>query len=100
MDVSRSIRLAVDSGRVVLGSQKAVTLVKSGGCKLLVLSQNAPADLSRDITHYAKMSGIPLIVYEGTSIELGAVCGKPFTVSALCVLDEGNSDILKASRGA
>ena len=32
----------------------------------------------------------------GTGMELGAVCGKPFIISVLTVIEEGNSDILKA----
>jgi large subunit ribosomal protein L30e len=43
------------------------------------------------------LSGVPLIVYEGTSLELGAVCGKPFTVSAMTIREAGDSDILKAA---
>jgi large subunit ribosomal protein L30e len=32
--------------------------------------------------------------YEGTSVELGPVCGKPFTIAAMAILDVGESDIL------
>jgi ribosomal protein L30E len=30
--------------------------------------------------------------------DLGAACGKPFSVSALAVLDAGESDILEAGK--
>ncbi|RLG95322.1 50S ribosomal protein L30e, partial [Candidatus Bathyarchaeota archaeon] len=47
------------------------------------------------LEYYCKLSGIPLIVYDGTSLELGAVCGKPFTVSAMTIREPGDSDIMK-----
>jgi large subunit ribosomal protein L30e len=32
--------------------------------------------------------------FEGNNMELGALCGKPFSVSALAVIDKGTSNIL------
>jgi large subunit ribosomal protein L30e len=32
--------------------------------------------------------------FEGSSIELGAVCGKPFSVNSLAVIEAGESKIL------
>ena len=46
--------------------------------------------------YYAKMSSIPVVIYKGTSIDLGMICGKPFMVSALTIREPGDSDILKA----
>jgi large subunit ribosomal protein L30e len=34
-------------------------------------------------------------IYNGTSLDLGAVCGKPFEVSALSIKEPGDSNILK-----
>jgi len=34
------------------------------------------------------------------SIDLGAVCGKPFMVSALAIREPGDSDILKLAEAA
>jgi large subunit ribosomal protein L30e len=45
--------------------------------------------------HYSKLSDIPVYDYEGTSLELGSVCGKPFTVATLIIKDPGDSNILE-----
>jgi large subunit ribosomal protein L30e len=96
MDLNKAIRLVVDTGKIELGSDKAKKIALLGGAKLIVLANNLPKTTLRDLTHYAKLSSIPILEFRGTSLELGTVCGKPFPVSALTIMDEGNSQILKA----
>lgn len=96
MDLNKAIRLVVDTGKVELGSGKAKKVALLGGAKLLVLANNLPKQVLRDLEHYARLSAIPVLEFEGSSIELGTVCGKPFPVSALSIMEEGNSQILKA----
>jgi len=98
MDLSKAIRLAVDSGKVELGADKAKKIALRGEAKLVIISKNCPSDTAADLKRYCSQSGTPIIEFPGTSVELGIVCGKPFTVSALSVLEEGNSDILQAIR--
>lgn len=94
MDLQRSIRLAVDSGKVTLGSQRAVQHALHGDAKLVVISKNCPTEVAKDLKHYCNLSEVRILDFNGTSIELGTVCGKPFPVSALSVVEEGDSDIL------
>ncbi|HLC48185.1 MAG TPA: 50S ribosomal protein L30e [Candidatus Norongarragalinales archaeon] len=99
MDLGKAIRQAVDTGKVELGSKKARKLALIGGAKLIILANNMPKDTLRDIEHYSKLSNVPILEYKGTSIELGTICGKPFTVSVLSIIEEGHSEILKALDG-
>jgi large subunit ribosomal protein L30e len=39
-------------------------------------------------------------VYKGSSLDLAAVCGKPFTVSALSIREPGDSEVLKLTETA
>ncbi|MBS3070230.1 50S ribosomal protein L30e [Candidatus Micrarchaeota archaeon] len=93
MDVSQSVRLAVDSGKVEVGLKKALHLSLIGGAKAIVIARNCPA--AEEIKQYALASKIPIVDFDGNGVELGAACGKPFSISALSVVDVGNSDILK-----
>ncbi|MBI5035860.1 50S ribosomal protein L30e [Candidatus Micrarchaeota archaeon] len=94
MDLQRSIRLAVDSGKVTLGSQRTIQHALHGDAKLVVIAKNCPEDVAKDLKHYCSLSEVRVLDFNGTSIELGTVCGKPFPVSALSVVNEGDSDIL------
>ena len=96
MDLIRAIRLAVDTGDVRLGTDSALKASLNGGAKMIVLASNLPKQANADLRHYCKMSDVPVLDYGGTSIELGTVCGKPFPVSAVTIISEGSSEILKS----
>lgn len=95
MDVDRGIRVAVDTGDVTLGSEKSIQSLKLGKGLLVVVASNSPKEIIEDVKYYSKLSEIPHIVYDGTSVELGSVCGKPFTVATLVINDPGDSTILE-----
>ncbi len=94
VDVNKAIAMAVKSGKVIFGAKSAIKNAKTGKAKLIIIAKNCPPKIREDIEYYCKLSQIPLIIYKGNSIELGAVCGKPFTVAALTIKDPGDSDIL------
>lgn len=95
VDFIRALQMAVKTGTVVLGSKRTRKLVLHGKAKLVVLAANAPPDVKRDIQYYAKLSGIPVYVFNGTNMELGTLVGKPFSVAALAIVDPGQSNILE-----
>ncbi|MBQ6220604.1 MAG: 50S ribosomal protein L30e [Methanosphaera sp.] len=95
MDIERGIRVAVDTGKVILGSNKSIQAIKLGNGELVVLAANAPKTLKEDIEVYSKLSEIPVHVFDGSSVELGSICGKPFTVSVLVIQEPGDSNILE-----
>ena len=94
-DLANNIRLAVDSGKVALGVNKVKDSINENDAKLLVVASKNRADILQDIQHLSKISNIKTIMFEGNSIELGAICGKPYSVSVLSVIKEGNSKILE-----
>jgi large subunit ribosomal protein L30e len=95
IDVNKAIATTVKTGKVLFGANKAVESVKIGRAKLIVLASNCPRNTMEDIKNYTRFSNIPVVIYKGNNIDLGAACGKPFMVSALTVREPGDSDILK-----
>ncbi|MDR0900281.1 MAG: 50S ribosomal protein L30e [Methanobrevibacter sp.] len=98
MDVDRGIRVAVDTGDVILGSEKSIQSLKLGNGQLAIVAKNSPKNILEDVEYYCKLSEIPFYTFEGTSVELGSVCGKPFTVATLVINDPGDSTILELKR--
>lgn len=98
MDVDRGIRVAVDTGDVTLGSEKSIQSLKLGKGQLVVVAENSPKDIIEDVEYYANLSEIPFYIYQGSSVDLGSVCGKPFTVATLIINDPGDSTILEDLR--
>jgi len=95
MDVDRGIRVAVDTGDVTLGSEKSIQSLKLGKGQLVIVAENSPENILKDVEYYSKLSDIPSYTYKGTSVDLGSVCGKPFTVATLVINDPGDSTILE-----
>lgn len=88
MDIGREIRKAIETGTVRLGVDQTKRAVRKGDAKLVVLSENCPDSFLRT------QSKTKSIQFEGSNIDLGSACGKPFSVSALAILDPGESEIL------
>lgn len=92
--IENELRVVLRTGKVVIGSKQTIKLIKTGKAKLVVIASNTPPQIKKDVKYYAKLSGIHVYEYEGTNMELGAICGKPFSVAALAIVDPGESSIL------
>ncbi|MEM3731669.1 MAG: 50S ribosomal protein L30e [Candidatus Bathyarchaeia archaeon] len=95
IDVDKAIATAVRTGKVFFGANHAIQGAKTGKVKLIVVASNCPKSIREDLEYYCKLSNIPLITYKGTSMDLAALCGKPFTISALSIREPGDSEILR-----
>ncbi len=98
-DFIRELQTAINTGKVVLGSRRTIKLLSTGKAKLVILAKNAPTIVAEEIKYKAKLSNTPLYVFEGSSKDLGAACNKPFFVSAIAVIDEGESGLLDLVKG-
>ncbi|MEM0106741.1 MAG: 50S ribosomal protein L30e [Candidatus Micrarchaeaceae archaeon] len=94
-DIASEVRLAVDSGNVVLGANSVAKAMHENKAKLVIAVTNSKQNNLLDIEHMAKIAGIKVSIIEGTPNALGAVCGKPYQISMLAIIDEGNSKILE-----
>ena len=88
IDVNRALKIAVDTGKVRFGTRQVRLTARAGKARLVVVAANCPEDLSA--------LGAKTLAFQGTNAELGAACGKPFSVSALAIVDPGDSNILSA----
>ncbi len=88
IDVARALKLAVDTGDVRFGVKQVRQVAKQGKARLVVVALNCQADLSG--------LGAKVFPFPGTNAELGAACGKPFSISVLAILNPGESNILSA----
>lgn len=88
IDISKALRSALSTGKVLRGSKQTWEAVKNGKALAVVLASNCPEQTMNNI------KGVPVIKYPGLGIDLGTACGKPFSITALAVLEPGESEIL------
>ncbi|NLB00437.1 MAG: 50S ribosomal protein L30e [Methanomicrobiales archaeon] len=94
MDFNASLRKAVKTGTVFLGRNKTLESIEEGKAKLVVVARNSPESVKTMVNE----TDIPVYVYDGSSVQLGKACGRPYVVSALVVIEPGESDILNVAR--
>jgi large subunit ribosomal protein L30e len=95
VDVSRELQVAINTGKVVIGFEETKKAVLAGLPKLVIVAANAPKWAREDIEYYAKLGGVPVFIFPGSSIELGAAAKRPHKIMALAVIDPGQSEIMK-----
>lgn len=99
VDISKEIRRTVDTGKVEFGSKSTLKNALNGKCKLIIVSENTEKESADEIKRVAKLSEIPTYDYKGSSLDLGSICGKPFPVSMISIMDAGKSKLLEAASG-
>jgi len=90
MDIQSALKSAVTTGKVLFGADQARKAMKSGKAKMIVVAANCPDG------SLAAEAKVRVLKFEGTNLDLGAACGKPFSVSVLTILEPGESSIMSA----
>ncbi len=96
--VKESLKLAIETGKVVIGSKKTLENLKRGKIKALIIAKNCPERIKKDFKWYAKLTKTLVYLFNGTSMDLGAACGRGHVISALGIMDPGVSDILNLTK--
>ncbi|MDE1874280.1 MAG: 50S ribosomal protein L30e [Candidatus Micrarchaeota archaeon] len=94
-DLNNDLRLAVDTGSVALGTKETERAINGNRAKLVVITSKGKQDANDDLTHLCSVAGVKIVRFEGSSMELGTVCGKPHSINSLAVIEPGNSKILE-----
>ncbi|MDG1543416.1 MAG: 50S ribosomal protein L30e [archaeon] len=90
MDLNKSLRLAIETGKVCMGINESQKAINAGSAKLIILSSNCPEDSA----NAARESDVPVHSFKENNAVLGAACGRPFPVSTVTIIDGGKSDVL------
>ena len=96
--IAIALHLLVESGKVEFGGRKGIKNAAGGKVKAFILSRNTTKKLREDISNYCKKNSTQLVEFEGSSLELGSACGKPFSISVISVFDQGSSNILDMAK--
>ncbi len=96
--IKAAIRLAVETGKVDFGSRKGLHNAFTSQAKAIVVAKNTPQEVRDRVLKNARATGVKIVEFEGSSMELGAVCGKPFPVAVLSIYDPGTSNILELAQ--
>ncbi|OYT59763.1 50S ribosomal protein L30e [Euryarchaeota archaeon ex4484_178] len=88
-EIRRELKKILKTGKVYFGVKQARKAFQKEETKLLIIASNCPEKSEMESWD------VPKIMFDGDGLELGAFCGKPFNVSVLTIVDEGEGKLLK-----
>lgn len=96
-DVDTNIKVAYKTGKIVYGKNQVIkNLIRENPFKMLIVSNNCPADLISQLNHYNSLLKDKIFIhkYKGSSWDLGLACAKPYMISVMGVINFGDSDLI------
>lgn len=93
--LDNELRRLLKTGKVVIGAKRSLDAIRLGKAKGVVLATKLPKYIEDDVLYYAKLSGIKVIRFPGSSYELGTAVGKPFPITTIAIIDPGDSNLLE-----
>ena len=95
-DVDSNIRVAYKTGKIVYGKNNVLKHLRGSLFKLLIIANNCPTELESQLNYYNSLmkDNIYIHKYKGSSWDLGLACAKPYMISVMGVVHEGDSDLL------
>jgi len=85
MPVEETIQDALKAKKAIVGYRQCIKFIKLDEPKLIVIAKNLPESMRKEIEHNAKISETSLEIFNGSSRDLGVVCGKPYPVSTVVI---------------
>ena len=82
------IRKLLKTKKLVIGTERTMKALKTGGISKVVYSSNCPKDVKSDIEHYCRLNNTDAVELEVDNSELGTICKKPFSISVISISKE------------
>ncbi|HIF16504.1 MAG TPA: hypothetical protein EYQ85_04555 [Candidatus Poseidoniales archaeon] len=92
MDLTRQLKIAMGSGSMLFGQKQTVNACAKGDARLIILAANCPQTWIDDV--HARHPDVAMHRVMLVNRELGIACAKPFSISTICILDAGSSELL------
>lgn len=90
LSVDNVIKSIVRSGKISTGFRRSSKLLKMGRLKAVIMAEGSPRNIVSDTIYHARLGGVPVIIFKGSSTDLGNLIGKPFPVTVIGVIDPGS----------
>ncbi len=95
-DIDMNLRVGFKTGKFIFGKKQVLRHLRNDSFKMILLSNNCPTELEKQLNYYVSLmkDKIHIHRYKGSSWDLGLALAKPYMISIIGVLQEGDSDLL------
>lgn len=91
MDLAHALKVALETGTVSIGLTQSKEAAEAKRARLVIVASSCPDERLRT---ERRIHNVPIYHYPGTAVELGQACGRPHPISAMAVIDPGQSALL------
>ena len=85
-EVMPNIKDLLDTGKIIIGSERTLKMARNGKVKEIYLARNTPEYLKKEVKIIGKALNIKIVELEENSKQIGTKLGKPFTILMFSVL--------------
>ena len=95
-DVDTNLKVAMRTGKFIYGKKQVLTHLRNESFKMIIIANNCPTELDKQLNYYVSLMKDKIFIhrYKGSSWDLGLACAKPYMISIIGVLQEGDSELL------
>lgn len=83
--MEKSIKDALKTNNAIIGYRESIKFLKLNKPKMVVIASNAPERVRKEIEYNCKISNAKLETFNGSSKELGIICGKPYPIMVMVI---------------
>lgn len=81
MNLEEAIKKAIRENRVIFGYRESLKYIRNKNPEMVIIAKNAPEYIKKIILN----SNVKVVVFEGSSKDLGTICGRPHPISTLVI---------------
>ncbi|MCL5788579.1 MAG: 50S ribosomal protein L30e [Candidatus Marsarchaeota archaeon] len=89
--------MAVETGTYVMGVKQTLKKLRDGSARMVVVASGRVAEDVSSLVGEARSKSVRVYEFPGSGWDLAALCARGHVVSAIGIIDPGESDILKKS---
>ena len=95
--INAQLTLVMKSGKVLMGYKQTLKALRKGEVKMVIICSNCPRLRKTELEYYCILAKTAIYNYSGSNLEMGSAVGRLHKVSAIAIIKEGDSDILKVA---
>lgn len=85
------VKDAISDQKYKTGQREVSKTIKNS--KLIIVSKSVSPEYNKDIANQAKLHEVPIIEFDGNSVDLGKACGKPYRISVISIRSISDNDL-------
>jgi len=81
MKLDEEIKKNLKEGKVIIGFKESLKYLKRNKAKMVIIANNIPEEMRKKL----EISADNIKIFNGSSKELGTLCGRPHPVSTIVI---------------